>query len=213
MSWGQRITIKLYGNTIHNYTLTHLRGLPFAVFQNFRQRKDWRPKREKEPLQHFKGIMSRQQTLEKRETVRRQTTVNWFPRKTIFYTSSIHNFQYKYCWSNTWTDMFDTISFASSRRGKKSILKCHGICDLIFLVFYSCTHSASSEQEEASLLFLLSSFFCKFPHVPDKGRVDRGKKRNAIENEGLICRANSCEKESVSRLLVFERLTQLFLLA
>ena len=104
------------------YTTTHLHtccGLPFAVFQNFRQRKDWRPKREKEPLQHFKGIMSRQQTLEKRETVRRQTTVNWFPRKTIFYTSSIHNFQYKYCWSNTWTDMFDTISFASSRRGKK----------------------------------------------------------------------------------------------
>ena len=75
------------------------------------------------------------------------------------------------------------------------------------------THSACSDEEEASLLFLLSSFFCKFPHVPDKGRVDRGKKRNAIENEGLICRANSCEKESVSRLLVFERLTQLFLLA
>ena len=81
------------------YTTTHLHtccGLPFAVFQNFRQRKDWRPKREKEPLQHFKGIMSRQQTLEKRETVRRQTTVNWFSRKTIFYTSSINSFQYKY---------------------------------------------------------------------------------------------------------------------
>ena len=147
--------------------------------------------------------MSRQQTLEKRETVRRQTTVNWFPRKTIFYTSSIHNFQYKYYYIvDLILELICLIQY-----------HLHHLEDLIFLVFYSCTHSASSEQEEASLLFLLSSFFCKFPHVPDKGRVDRGKKRNAIENEGLICRANSCEKESVSRLLVFERLTQLFLLA
>ena len=152
--------------------------------------------------------MSRQQTLEKRETVRRQTTVNWFSRKTIFYTtSSIHSFQYKYYYIvDLILELICLIQYHMHHLEgkKKSILKCHGICDLIFLVFYSCTHSASSEQEEASLLFLLSSFFCKFPHVPDKGRVDRGKKRNAIENEGLICRANSCEKESVLSSCIWE---------
>ena len=213
MTWGQRITIKLYGNTIQLHTYT-----PAVAFLLRCSKIS-----AKEKIEDQKGKKSLYNTSKElcRGSKHSKKERQWEgkPQLTVFLGKPFSILVVFIIFNTNIVDLILELicliqyHLHHLEGGKKSILKCHGICDLIFLVFYSCTHSASSEQEEASLLFLLSSFFCKFPHVPDKGRVDRGKKRNAIENEGLICRANSCEKESVSRLLVFERLTQLFLLA
>ena len=87
------------GQTIKVQQLSVLMWLPWHTKISATKKKIEDQKREKEPLQHFKGIMLRQQTLQKEEK-RGGGTIRWsLARKLIIHSSlpfleQIHSFSF-----------------------------------------------------------------------------------------------------------------------